>query len=104
MSEVTAFIPNIDEVFRTQRGSSFSLYKEGGGHRSFADVTMNVSLRWERGDCIRVMVFLRGHVAQAARCLARGSMARVRSLVSKGVEIFFTPSYTECSWGPLSPL
>ena len=36
-----------------------------------------ISLRWERGDCIQVMVFLGDHVAQAARRLATGPTARV---------------------------
>ena len=51
------------------------------------DVTMNtvcVSLRWKRGDCIQVMVFLWGHVAQATRRLVTGSTSRVRSRVSEG--------------------
>ena len=44
------------------------------------DVTLNILfLRWERGDCIQLMVFVGGQVAQAARCLATGSTARVRS-------------------------
>ena len=41
------------------------------------DVTMNVSLRWKRGDCIKVMVFLGGHVARATRRLVTGSTAWV---------------------------
>ena len=70
------------------------------------DVIMNiVSLWWERGDCIQVIVFLKGHVAQAARRLARGSTARIRSRVSEGEgRFFFTPSYPDCSLGPLSLL
>ena len=47
-----------------------------------SNVTLNilyVSLRWERGDCIQLTVFLGGHVAQAARRLATGSMAQVWS-------------------------
>ena len=82
------FNPNIDEAFRTQRGSFFVI--QGGwrasqfcrnyGKRQFTVVTLQsiyVLLRWERGDCIQIMVFLRGHVAQAARRLATGSTARV---------------------------
>ena len=52
-----------------------------------SEIMMNigyVSLRWERGDCIQVMVFLGGHVAQAARRLATGSRAQVRSRESEG--------------------
>ena len=51
------------------------------------DVMMNtvcVSLRWKRGDCIQVMVFLAGHVAQATRRLVTGSAAEVQSRVLEG--------------------
>ena len=51
------------------------------------DITMNilyVSLRWERGDCIQVMVFLGGHVAHVAWRLAIGLTAWVQSWVSEG--------------------
>ena len=44
---------------------------------------MYVSLWWERDDCIQVMVFLGGHVAQAARRSVTGSTVRVRSCVSE---------------------
>ena len=49
------------------------------------DVTLNIRFfKVGRGDCIHVMFFLGGHVAQAAMRLATGSMARVRSQVSEG--------------------
>ena len=50
-----------------------------------SDAMMNTCfLRWKRGDCIQAIVFLGGHVAQAARRLVTGSTARVRSRVSEG--------------------
>ena len=73
----------------------FLWHKEGGGHRSFAvtrkalvhsgDVTLNIRFfkvgkRWLYSS----HGFLGGHVAQAARRLARGSTARVRSRVLEG--------------------
>ena len=48
------------------------------------DVTMNVSLRWKTGECIQLMVFLGGHMAQATRRLVTSSTTRVRSRVSEG--------------------
>ena len=62
--------PNIDEAFRTQRGSFFKriagmlvLQKLEKALVHSGNITLNiafVSLRWERGDCIHVMVFLGG--------------------------------------------
>ena len=45
-----------------------------------------------------------GQVAQAARRLATGWTARVRSRVSEGWRLFFTASCPDWSWGPLSLL
>ena len=46
--------------------------------------TIFLSKNYQISDCIQVMVFFRGHVAQVARRLAMGSTARVRSRVSEG--------------------
>ena len=85
--------PNIDEAFRTQRGSSFYFCDARGvagivilqklGKVLVHSGDVYVSLRWERGDCIQGMVFLGSHVAQTARRLATSSTARVRSQVSE---------------------
>ena len=45
-----------------------------------------------------------GQVAQAARRLATGWTARVRSRVSEGWRFFFTPSCPDWPWGPLNLL
>ena len=45
-----------------------------------------------------------GKVAIAVKRLATGRTDRVRSRVSEGWRFFFTPSYPNCSWVPLSHL
>ena len=45
-----------------------------------------------------------GQVAQAARRLAAGWTARVRSRVSEGCRFFFAPSCPDWPWGPLNLL
>ena len=49
-------------------------------------------------------MLLVGQVAQAARRLAAGWTARVRSRVSEGCRFFFTPSCPDWPWGPLDLL
>ena len=81
--------PNIDEVFKLKQDvfcdmkrmiGMVVLQKLGKALVHSGDVTLNVAyvpLKWERGGCIQVMIFLGGHVAQAARCLATSSTHRV---------------------------
>ena len=74
IGEVTAFNPNIHEGFRIQRGSSiffFFGHKEGGGHRSFADVGSSHG-------------FLKGSCGPSPKALATGSTVRIRSCVLEG--------------------
>ena len=62
-----------------------------------------VSLRWERSDCIQVIVFLGGHVAHAARRLATGSTAWVWSWVSGWGEGDFLHSMSRLLLGSSQP-
>ena len=56
--------------------------------------------------CARTFYFFANvaQVAQAARRLATGLTARVRSRVAEGWSLFFTHSYPVWSWGLLSLL
>ena len=58
---------------------------------------------WERGDCIQVMVFFRVSCGSSGKALGYGLDGPGSIPGVEAVEILFTPSYPDCSWGPLKP-
>ena len=91
-----------DRFIHIPRGSSWPMGQLYLYHR---DVTYVIIKCFQFFNVIlQHYILIMGHVAQAARDLSTCSTAQVWSRMSEGVEIFFTPSYPDCSWDPPSLL